>query len=122
NHWHLVLRPGGDKDLSKYLSWISNTHAKRYREHFHTRGHGHVYQGRFKSFVIEEGFHLLLVLRYVEGNACRAPLVLRYGEGNAFRAQLVTRAEDWMWSSLYRSTLPQSAGLLSPWPVDRPDD
>src|SRR4029077_10732786 len=107
NHWHLVLRPGGDKDLSKYLSWISNTHAKRYREHFHTRGHGHVYQGRFKSFVIQEDFHLLVVLRYVEGNA--------------FRAKLVERAEDWMWSSLYGGVVPRSAELLSPWPVNRPD-
>jgi putative transposase len=108
NHWHLVLRPKGDKDLSRYLGWVTNTHAKRYREHNHTRGHGHVYQGRFKSFVIEQDFHLLVVLRYVEGNA--------------FRAKLVPRAENWMWGSLFTIPWPQSAGLLSPWPIDRPDN
>jgi putative transposase len=108
NHWHLVLRPKGEKDLSKYLAWVTNTHAKRYREHYHTRGHGHVYQGRFKSFVVEEDFHLLVVLRYVEGNA--------------LRASLVKRAEDWMWGSLFAGYLAQSAGLLSPWPVERPKD
>ena len=69
NHWHLVLRPRHAEDLSKYIAWVTNTHAKRYHEHYHTRGNGHVYQGRFKSFAVQEDFHLLAVLRYVEGNA-----------------------------------------------------
>lgn len=106
NHWHLVVRPRGDKDLSKYLAWVTNTHAKRYREHFHTRGHGHVYQGRFKSFVVEEDHHLLLVLRYVEGNA--------------FRAKLVERSQNWTWCSAYGGEVAEARGLLSDWPIDRP--
>ena len=31
NHWHLVVRPQRDRDLAAYLSWLSNTHVKRYR-------------------------------------------------------------------------------------------
>ncbi|MDB5174368.1 MAG: rayT [Phycisphaerales bacterium] len=30
NHWHLVLRPHADGDLSRLMAWISNTHVKRY--------------------------------------------------------------------------------------------
>ena len=106
NHWHLVLCPKGEQDLSKYLAWVTNTHAKRYREHYHTRGFGHVYQGRFKSFAVQEDHHLLVVLRYVESNA--------------FRCGLVERAEDWKWSSVATSPPECAAGLLRPSPVSRP--
>src|SRR5687767_6553933 len=41
NHWHLVLRPKGPRELAKYIGWVTNTHAKRYREHYHTAGQGH---------------------------------------------------------------------------------
>ena len=58
--------------------------------------------------VVEEDSHLLVVLRYVEGNA--------------FRARLVTRAEQWLWGSLAASRVPEAARFLSPWPVDRPRD
>src|SRR5208282_4235668 len=86
NPWHLVLWPRNDGDLSKFLRWLTVTHTQRYHAHYHTAGSGPLYQGRFKSFPIEEDEHLLTVLRYVERN----PL----------RAELVTRAEDWRWSSL----------------------
>jgi len=109
NHWHLILRPLGPKELAKYMAWVTNTHAKRYREHYHTTGHGHVYQGRYKSFVTQEDSHLLVVMRYVEGNA--------------LRAGLVTRAEQWPWSSVAVAGLPGAVRhALSPWPIDRPAD
>jgi putative transposase len=50
NHWHLVLWPLGDGDLSSFVRWLSNTHTQRYHAHYHTAGTGHIYQGRFKSF------------------------------------------------------------------------
>src|SRR5947209_9281344 len=49
NHWHLVLRPRRGHDLAAYLSWLTNTHVKRYRAHYR-RTSGHLYQGRYKSF------------------------------------------------------------------------
>jgi putative transposase len=42
NHWHLVLRPKGDRDLAAYLSWVTNTHVKRYRARYR-RASGHLY-------------------------------------------------------------------------------
>ena len=39
---------------------------------FQTGGTGHLYQGRFKSFPIQDDEHLLTVMRYVERNPLRA--------------------------------------------------
>jgi putative transposase len=79
NHFHLVLWPPGDKDLSTRMQWSLTAHVHGYRQRY--RGSGHVWQARFKAFPIEEDHHLLTVLGYVERN----PL----------RANLVARAEDW---------------------------
>jgi putative transposase len=73
NHFHLVLWPREDGDLSRWMQWLLTTHVRRYHEHHHTTGH--VWQGRFKSFPIQADEHLLTVLRYVERNSLRADLV-----------------------------------------------
>jgi hypothetical protein len=55
-----------------------NKPGKQGAGHYHTEGSGHLYQGRFKTFPIEEDQHLLTVLRYVERNPLRASLVRTY--------------------------------------------
>jgi putative transposase len=84
NHFHLVLRPHGDGDLSRWMHWLLTTHMRRYLRHYHHTGH--VWQGRFKAFPVQDDEHLATVIRYVERNA--------------LRAGLAERAEDWPWSSL----------------------
>jgi putative transposase len=88
NHWHLVLYPRKDRDMSEFMRWITTTHVRQRRVATKSIGHGHLYQGTYKSFPIEEDKHLHDVIRYVEQN----PL----------RAKLSDRAEEWMWSSLFR--------------------
>ena len=107
NHWHLVLRPNHDGEMSRFLRWITATHTMRHHAHHHTSGEGHVYQGRFKSFPIQEDEHFFTVCRYVERNA--------------LRARLVTRAEDWRWGSLWRwlQKPEPDPQLLSAWPMAR---
>lgn len=103
NHFHLVLWPQADGDLSRFLHWLLTTHVRRYLRHY---GHsGHVWQGRFKAFAIEEDDHLRTVLRYVERNA--------------LRAGLVARAETWPWSSLHPAP---DAPPLDPGPAPRGAD
>jgi putative transposase len=70
-------------------------------------GTGHVYQGRYKSFVVKSDAHFLTVARYVEANA--------------LRAKLVRRAEDWRWSSLWRLQRKQDdqPPRVYEWPVAR---
>jgi putative transposase len=104
NHFHLVLWPRGDGDLSRWMQWLMTAHVRRYHRHRHSSGH--VWQGRFKAFPIQQDAHLLTVLRYVERN----PL----------RAGLVRSAENWPWSSLPSWVQGERPVWLSKGPVDRP--
>ena len=67
NHWHLVLWPRRGKDLSSFVAWVCTTHVRRWREHS-GGGEGHLYQGRYKSFLVQQDEHFLALLRYVESN------------------------------------------------------
>jgi putative transposase len=64
NHWHLLLWPDRDGDLSEYLRWLTVTHTQRWHARQHTSGTGPVYQGRFNSFPVEDDDHLPTVCRY----------------------------------------------------------
>ena len=72
NHWHFVVQPNTDTQVTEFFRWMTHTHTMRWHAYYHTEGTGHLYQGRFKTFPIEEDEHLRSVLRYVERNAlCR---------------------------------------------------
>jgi putative transposase len=106
NHFHLALWPHHDGDLSRWMQWLLTAHVRRYHKHY--RSSGHVWQGRFKAFPIQQDEHLLTVLRYIERN----PL----------RAELVSRAQDWRWSSLRWWSEPNRQAFLHPGPVPRGKD
>lgn len=107
NHWHLVLRPEKDGALSDYMRLVTLLHTQRWHARRATVGTGHLYQGRFKSFVVQQDAHFLAVCRYVERNA--------------LRANLVQRAEHWPWSSLSRLSGSSSRHpRVDAWPVPRP--
>ena len=106
NHFHLVLWPYKDGDLSRWMQWLLTSHVRRYHR---IRGtSGRVWQGRFKAFPIQEDRHLLTVMRYVERNPVRA--------------NLVTKASDWRWSSISGVGSRRWGELLTDSPVARPDD
>jgi putative transposase len=108
NHWHFVLWPREDGELTAFMRTLTLTHAQRWKHAHNAVGHGHLYQGRFKSFPVQTDEHLLTVLRYVERNPVRPGMA--------------RRADDWRWSSFAVRSSPEHelVGMLSPWPVDRP--
>ena len=110
NHFHLVLYPKDDGQLSRFMQWLTMTHTQRWHAHRHSAGRGHLYQSRFKSFPIQRDGHFLKVCRYVERNA--------------LRAGLVEKAQQWPWCSLAarEQGLEKAKLLLGPWPVRRPED
>ena len=110
NHWHLVLYPRADGDLSRFMQRLTLTHTQRYHARTRTIGYGHIYQGRYKSLPVERGGHFLTLVRYVERNAKRAALV--------------AKAEDWPWSSVHVRIYgtAEQRKILSPWPVPEPPD
>ena len=69
NHWHLLVWPRMDGELSRFVGWLTLTHTQCWHAHRHSAGSGHLYQGRFKSFPIQEDEHFYSVARYVERNA-----------------------------------------------------
>lgn len=108
NHWHLLLWPRHDGELSNYMRLVTLTHTQRLHAHRASAGMGHVYQGRFKSFVVQDDAHFFAVSRYVEANA--------------LSGKLVESAEDWRWGSLWRLQRGRAdePPRLHPWPVTRP--
>jgi len=104
NHWHLVAWPHHPGELWRFLHRLTGTHASRLRRQLGTVGEGHIYQGRYKSAVIESPPQLFNVLRYVEANPVRSGLV--------------TRAEDWRWSSLRERM--RATGAMSMGPLELP--
>lgn len=108
NHWHFVVWPETDLEVSEFFRWLTVTHTMRWHAHYHTSGTGHLYQGRFKSFPVQDDEHVLTVLRYVERNPVRA--------------KLAQRVDGWRWGSAWRRAhgTAKSKRLLATWPLRRP--
>ena len=106
NHFHVVARPERVGDVSRWMKWLLTTHASRF--HWRNATTGHVWQGRFKSFPVEPGLHLLAVMRYVDRNPVRA--------------NLIRRSIDWPWSSAAVRLHAGPAAWLAPLPDYQPPD
>jgi putative transposase len=109
NHWHFLLWPRNDNDLSVFMQWVTMTHSQRWHAAHGTAGMGHLYQGRFKSFPVQSSWHYLTVLRYIESNP--------------MRAGLVESSRNWEWSSLaIRQGIEKEGLVLHAGPVPLPDN
>lgn len=108
NHWHLILYPRTDGDLSLFMQWLTLTHTQQYHVWKQTVGHGQIYQGRYKSFLVDTDSYLLTAIKYVERNPVRA--------------KLARRVEEWRWGSGYRRLEGTTAQrkLIADSPVDLP--
>ncbi len=104
NHFHFVLWPYDDGDISRWMHWLLTSHVVRYHKIQGTSGR--IWQGRYKAFPIEQDRHLLTVLRYVERNPVRA--------------NLVKAAIDWKWSSVAHPGDPMGQAFLCESPVTKP--
>jgi len=85
NHFHLLLSPIYEGSLSRMMQWVMTSHVRYY--HRKNKTSGHVWQGRYKSFIIEKENYYISVMRYIEANA------LRVG--------LMNHAEEWKYGSLH---------------------
>ncbi len=82
NHYHLLLKTRR-ANLSKAMQWFGSTYTRRFNNR-HQRS-GHLFQGRFKSFIIENDAYLMRLSCYIHRNPVRAGLVKRLA--------------DYLWSS-----------------------
>jgi len=98
NHLHLALWPQEDDDMGQWMQWLMTSQVRRHHVRHDTSGH--VWQGRYKSFPVQNDAHLATVLRYIERNPVRAGLV--------------SQAADWPWSSHRWWSVPGGQGFLHP--------
>ena len=108
NHWHFSVRPIRNGDMGKFFGKFTQKATQRWHASHQTAGSGHLFQGRFKSFIVDKEQYFIQLMKYIEANA--------------LRSKLVKKAEDWPWGSLHiRKKYPALARkLLSKWPVDIP--
>jgi putative transposase len=110
NHWHLLLKTYEDGALSRFIQILMQAHTQIVRIQTRSIGAGHLYQGRYKSFVIDTD-------TYFDG-------ALKYIERNPVRAGLAPKAEHWQWGSAYhRIYATKYAKLINAdLPADLPTD
>ncbi len=82
NHYHLLLRTK-DANLSKTIQWLNVSYTVWFNRK-HNRI-GHLFQGRFKSFIVENDKYFITLCLYAHGNP--------------FRAGIVKDLPDYKWSS-----------------------
>ena len=100
NHVHLLATPMDAKSLCRAMRYAGQ-HYVQYFNHRHGRS-GTLWQGRFKSCLVQDDRHLLQVIRYIELNPVRAAMT--------------TTAEAYRWSSVH-AHLGGNDPLLTPHPV-----
>jgi len=90
NHYHLLVETP-DGNLSQFMRQLNGVYTQSFN--FTHRRTGHIFEGRYKSILVQKDLYLLELARYI---------VL-----NPVRAGMVRSAKNWPWSS-YKST----AGLI----------
>jgi len=91
NHYHLLVETP-DANISQFMRQLNGVYTQTFNRTHDTVGH--LFQGRFKSILVQKNLYLLELARYI---------VL-----NPVRAGMVKTAKDWHWSS-YRATANLSA-------------
>ncbi len=74
NHYHLLLRTN-KANLSKSMQWLGTAYTTRFNVR-HSRN-GHLFQGRYKSIIVENDSYLLQLSYYIHRNPLRAGSVKR---------------------------------------------
>lgn len=105
DHFHIVLWPRKDGDLSHWMQWLLTSHVRRYHRQYRTSGH--IWQGRFRAFPVQPGEHLLTVLRYVEQNPVR------------LKELKLRKPQRWPWSSISKVVLEADRPKIEPGPSAR---
>jgi len=100
NHYHLMIEtPNGN--ISRGMRHLNGVYTQQFNRLHHRVGH--VFQGRFKSILIEKDAHLLELCRYIVQNPVAA--------------NMVHDVADWKWSSYLAtaSMIPKLGFLTTDW-------
>lgn len=96
NHVHLILEPKQPGQLAKVMQVITQTYTAWFNNKY--KKTGHLWQGRFKSMVIQKDNYFIDCVYYIEANPVRA--------------DLVPSPSDYLWSSYKERVFGNKNGLL----------
>jgi REP element-mobilizing transposase RayT len=105
NHYHLLLRTRR-ANLSRAMQWFGVTYTNRFNAR-HSRS-GHLFQGRFKSMLVQNDAYLLQVSYYIHRNPLRGKMVERLADyrWSSYRAYAYgQQASEWLNTELILSQL-----------------
>lgn len=108
NHFHLLVQTP-QPNLSRWMHWLIVSYSAYFNRR-HQRS-GHLFQGRYKSFLVESGKYLLSLSRYIHLNPIRG---IRIGRGTPGERRSRLRAFKW-------SSYQGYAGLTKRLPFVRED-
>ena len=78
NHVHLLVTPSTDHSLSQLMQFLGRLYVRRFN-YAYSRS-GTLFEGRFKTCMVQESHYLLTCLRYIELNPVRAGIVKDPGD------------------------------------------
>jgi len=96
NHSHLLTEITKVNTLHKFMHGLNLAYSQHYKSRYPWQGH--LWQDRYKSYLIEKEKYLLTCMEYIEANPVKAKLVLN--------------AEDYVWCSARERTAGSFSGLL----------
>lgn len=101
NHVHLLVTPSDEKGLSRLMQ----AQGRKYVQYFNFTYErtGTLWEGRYKSTLVDADRYLLTLYRYIELNPVRA--------------NMVSHASEYPWSSYRSNALGKSIELLNAHPV-----
>lgn len=102
NHVHLLATPSHDESLSQLMQFLGRLYVRHFN-YTYTRS-GTLFEGRFKTCIVQEDRYLLTCLRYIELNPVRAGMVRDPGDyrWSSFRAHAFgVRPSLWSPHDLY---------------------
>lgn len=98
NHVHLLVTPSSRQGISRMMQSIGRRYV-RYVNSIYGRS-GTLWEGRFKSAVIDSDQYLFACSRYIEMNPVRA--------------RMVTQPQDYRWSSYHHNAMGKADSMISP--------
>jgi putative transposase len=100
NHVHLLVTPESAEGISRCMQYLGRYYVRRFNYRY--RRSGTLFEGRFKSSIVQSRAYLLVCQRYIELNPVRAGMV---GD-----------PADYTWSSYRAHAFGKSVGLWQPHP------
>jgi len=100
NHYHLLLRTHA-ANLSRAIQWLGVTYSVWFNRR-HGRA-GHLFQGRFKSFLVQDDRYFTAMCLYIHGNPLRAGIARKLSDyrWSSYRAYVDKRSQpSWLTTDL----------------------